>query len=154
MCGRICLRERRVESMETSQVLDTIGTLVMHLKGYTATLPPVVHLVAVPGGLRPKPESVEVFEQAISRFRAQAGVSPFKRLTELLTDALEAFEAGKVLATVQPILAVLDHVEQMQREKEIIVTDSDRKRLVEYRTSLNKILPGNEPELEGAGRGF
>lgn len=140
--------------METSQVLDTVGTLIMHLKGYTAKLPPIVHLAAVPGGLRPKPESVEVFEQALSKFRSQAGTSPFKRLIDLFTDALEAFEMGKVLATVQPILAVLDHVEQMQREKEIVVTEPDRKRLAEYRTSLNKILPGNQPELEGAGRGL
>lgn len=140
--------------METSQVLDTVGTLIMHLKGYTAKLPPVVHLAAVPGGLRPKPESVDVFEQALSKFRSQAGTSPFKRLIALFTDALEAFEMGKVLATVQPILAVLDHVEQMQRDKDIVVTEPDRKRLAEYRTSLNKILPGNQPELEGAGRGL
>ncbi len=140
--------------METSQVLDTVGTLIMHLKGYTAKLPPVVHLAAVPGGLRPKPESVDVFEQALSKFRSQAGTSPFKRLIDLFTDALEAFEMGKVLATVQPILAVLDHVEQMQRDKDIVVTEPDRKRLAEYRTSLNKILPGNQPELEGAGRGL
>lgn len=140
--------------METSQVLDTVGTLIMHLKGYTAKLPPIVHLAAVPGGLRPKPESVEVFEQALSKFRSQAGASPFKRLIDLFTDALEAFEMGKVLATVQPILAVLDHIEQMQRDKDIVVLESDRKRLAEYRTSLNKILPGNQPELEGAGRGL
>lgn len=140
--------------METSQVLDTVGTLIMHLKGYTAKLPPVVHLAAVPGGLRPKPESVDVFEQALSKFRSQAGTSPFKRLIDLFTDALEAFEMGKVLATVQPILAVLDHVEQMQRDKDIVVTEPDRKRLAEYRTNLNKILPGNQPELEGAGRGL
>lgn len=140
--------------METSQVLDAIGTLVMHLKGYTAKLPPVVHLAAVPGGLRPKPESVEVFEETISRFRAQVGMTPYKRLTELLTDALEAFEAGKVLATVQPLLAVLDLLEQMHREKEIAVSSADTKRMAEYRAGLNKILPGNQPELEGAGRGL
>ena len=42
----------------------------------------------------------------------------------------------------------------MQRDKEIEVGKVDEKRLVEYRTALNKILPGNKPELDGAGRGM
>ncbi len=140
--------------METSQVLDVMGTLVTQLKGYTAKLPPVVHLGALPGGLRPKPEAVDVFEQTVSRLRTQVGASPFRRLIDLFMDALEAFEAGKVLATVQPLLAVLDYLDQMYREKEIAVTGADAKRMGEYRTGLNKMLPGNQPELEGAGKGL
>lgn len=139
---------------EPSQVLDAVGNLIMQLKGYTAKLPPVVHLAAVPGGLRPKPESVEAFEHTVSRLRGQTEASPLKRLNDLFLDALEAFEAGRVLGTAQPLLAVLDHVEQMQREREITVSAADNKRMGDYRTSLNKILPGNQPELEGAGRGL
>jgi len=30
----------------------------------------------------------------------------------------------------------------------------DEKRTIEYRSALNKILPGNKPELDGAGRGM
>ena len=140
--------------METGQLLDVVGILVTQLKGYTTKLPPVVHLAAVPGGLRPKPEAVEAFEHTVSRLRAQVGTTPFRRLLDFFTDALEAFETGKVLATVHPLLSVLDHLEQMQREKEIAVSGSDMKRMGEYRMGLNRILPGNEPELEGAGKGL
>lgn len=140
--------------METNQVLDALGNLIMQLKGYTGKLPPVVHLGAVPGGLRPKPEAVEAFELTVSRLRAQVGASPYKRLIEVFTEALEAFEAGKVLATVQPLLALLDHLEQLHRDKTIIVSTADTKRIGEYRVGLNKILPGNQPELEGAGKGL
>ncbi|MFO0774911.1 MAG: hypothetical protein U0172_09625 [Nitrospiraceae bacterium] len=140
--------------METTQALDTIGTLVMHLKGYAAKLPAVVHLAAVPGGVRPKFESIEVFEQTLSRFREQAGSSPFKRFTPLFTESLEAFEVGNVLGTIQPVLAVLDQIEQLNREKLVTVGTQDRARIAEYRTSLHKMLPGNQPELEGAGRGL
>lgn len=97
---------------------------------------------------------MEAFEHTISRLRSQVGTTPFRRLVDFFTDALEAFETGKVLATVQPLLSVLDHLEQMHREKEIAISGIDQKRLGEYRTGLNKILPGNEPELEGAGKGL
>ena len=140
--------------METGQLLDVLGILVTQLKGYVAKLPAVVHLAAIPGGLRPKPEAVESFEQSISRFRAQVGTTPYRRLGGFFTEALEAFETGKVLATVHPLLTVLDSLEQMQRDNEIAVSPSDSKRIGEYRTGLNKILPGNQPELEGAGKGF
>jgi hypothetical protein len=66
---------------------------------------------------------------------------------------LEAFETGSVLATVQPLLAVLDHLELMQRDKAIHVTAAEEKRFADYRQQLYKIMPGNQPELEGAGKG-
>jgi hypothetical protein len=59
-----------------------------------------------------------------------------------------------VLGTVQPLMAVLDQVERMQRDKEIKVSQAEEKRMGEYRAALIKILPGNQPELEGAGRGM
>jgi len=68
--------------------------------------------------------------------------------------SLEAFEVGRLLGSVQPLLSVLDHLERMQRDKEIEIGRSDEKRTGEYRSVLNKILPGNKPELDGAGRGM
>ena len=140
--------------MESSHVLDLLGNLITQLKGYAVTLPAVVHLNVLPGGLRPKPEAVETCEQTLSRFRGQAGGTPYRRLTPLFMDSLEAFEAGNLLGTVQPILAVLDHLEQMVRDKDIALSPTETKRMAEYRISLHKILPGNEPELEGAGKGL
>jgi hypothetical protein len=140
--------------MESSHVLDLLGNLITQLKGYAVTLPAVVHLNVLPGGLRPKPEAVETYEQTLSRFRGQAGGTPYRRLTPLFMDSLEAFEAGNLLGTVQPILAVLDHLEQMVRDKDIAMSPTETKRMAEYRISLHKILPGNEPELEGAGKGL
>lgn len=140
--------------METSAVLDRIGELIAQLKGYASKLPPVVHLASVPTGVKPKPEAVEVFEQALLRFREQSGRSPFKGLQDYLIESLEAFEVGNVLGVVQPLLAVLDQVERMYRDKEIKVGPAEEKRMGEYRAALVKILPGSQPELEGAGRGM
>lgn len=115
--------------METSAVLDRIGELIAQLKGYASKLPPVVHLASVPTGVKPKPEAVEVFEQALLRFREQSGRSPFKSLQDYLIESLEAFEVGNVLGVVQPLLAVLDQVERMHRDREIKVGPAEEKRM-------------------------
>jgi hypothetical protein len=140
--------------METTEVLDILGSLISQLKAYAAKLPPVVHLTVASAGVKPKPESVEIFEQALARFRAQSAGSSQRAMNEYLVESLEAFEAGKLLGAVQPLLAVLDHLDQMRRDNEAKVTPADEKRLAEYRAALTKILPGSQPELEGAGRGM
>ncbi len=140
--------------MEMTQVLDTVGSLVAQLKTYSAKVPTVVFLQAVPGGLKPTPEAVEAFEETISRFRQQATASQYRRLTEILVETLEAFETGAVLSAVQDLLMALDQVERMQRELASKMSTSDETRLKEYRTALHKILPGKDPELKGAGRGM
>jgi hypothetical protein len=68
--------------------------------------------------------------------------------------SLEAFEIGNLLGAVQPLLSVLDHLERMQRDKEIEMGQVDEKRVNEYRAALHKVLPGNKPELDGAGGGL
>lgn len=140
--------------MQTGNVLDAIGGLTSQLKAYAAKLPPIVHLTAVPTGVKPRLEAVDEYEDIVSRFRNQSTGTAFKSLNDLFVESLEAFEVGKLLGSVQPLLAVLDHVERMLRDQEIEVGRLDEKRLVEYRAALNKILPGNKPELDGAGRGM
>ena len=140
--------------METTEVLDILGSVISQLKAYAAKLPPVVHLSVAPAGIKPKPEAVEIFEQALARFRSQSAGSALRVMNEYLLESLEAFEAGKLLAAVQPLLAVLDHLDRMRRDNEIKVNHAEEKRLAEYRTALTKILPGSQPELEGAGRGM
>jgi len=140
--------------MQTADVLDTMGGLVAQLKMYAAKLPPIVHLSAVPAGVKPKCEAVEEYEEIVSRFRSQSAGTPYKGLNELFVESLEAFEVGRLLGSVQPLLSALDQLELMQRDKEIDVGRSDEKRTGEYRSALNKILPGNKPELDGAGRGM
>lgn len=140
--------------MQTADVLDTIGGLASQLKTYAAKLPPIVHLTAVPTGVKPKFEAVEDYEDIVSRFRGQTAGTPFRGLNGPVIESLEAFEVGNLLGAVQPLLAVLDHVERMQRDKEIEVGRIDEKRIAEYRAALHKILPGNKPELDGAGRGM
>ena len=140
--------------MQTADVLDTVGGLTSQLKIYAAKLPPIVHLTAVPTGVKPKFEAVEDYEDIVSRFRSQTAGTAFRGLNGPVIESLEAFEVGNLLGAVQPLLAVLDHVERMQRDKEIEVGRLDEKRIVEYRTALHKILPGNKPELDGAGRGM
>ena len=142
------------EFMQTADVLDAMGGLVAQLKLYAAKLPPIVHLSAVPTGVKPKFEAVEEYEEIVSRFRSQSAGTPYRGLNELFVESLEAFEVGRLLGSVQPLLSVLDHLERMQRDKEIDIGRIDEKRTGEYRSALNKILPGNKPELDGAGRGM
>jgi uncharacterized protein YqgV (UPF0045/DUF77 family) len=140
--------------MQTADILDAIGGLVAQLKNYAAKLPPIVHLSVVPTGVKPTLEAVEEYEAIVSRFRSQSAVTPYKTLNELFVESLEAFEVGRLLGSVHPLLSVLDHLERMQRDKEIDVGRIDEKRTTEYRSVLNRILPGNKPELDGAGRGI
>ena len=140
--------------METGHVLDAIGALTSQLKTYAAKLPPIVHLSVVPTGIKPTPEAVDDYEVIVSRFRYLSAGTAYKGLNDALVESLEAFEVGKLLGSVQPLLAVLDHLERMWRDREILVEHSDEKRITEYRAGLHKILPGNKPELDGAGRGL
>ena len=140
--------------MLTTEVLDAVGGLTSHLKSYAAKLPTVVHLSALPSGLKPSFETVDSYETIVSRIRNQSAGTPYKALNESLVSSLEAFEIGNLLGAVQPLLAALDHLERMQLDKEIEVGRMDDKRLKEYRAALHKVLPGNKPELDGAGGGM
>jgi hypothetical protein len=140
--------------MQTGDILDAIGGLSSQLKSYAAKLPAVVHLTVVPTGMKPKPEAVDEYEAIVSRFRHQSAGTAYRGLNEPFVESLEAFEVGKLLGSVQPLLAILDHLERMQRDKEITADQADARRIAEYRAGLHKILPGNKPELDGAGRGL
>lgn len=140
--------------MQTGEVLDAIGGLSSQLKTYAAKLPAIVQLTVVPMGIKPKPEAVDDYEAIVSRFRNQSAGTAYKGLNEAFVESLEAFEVGKLLGSVQPLLAVLDHLERMQRDQEITADQADARRIAEYRAGLHKILPGNKPELDGAGRGL
>lgn len=140
--------------MLTTELLDGVGGLTSHLKSYAAKLPTVVHLSALPSGLKPSFETVDSYETIVSRIRNQSAGTPYKALNESLVSSLEAFEIGNLLGAVQPLLAALDHLERMQLDKEIEVGRMDDKRLKEYRAALHKVLPGNKPELDGAGGGM
>ena len=140
--------------MQTANVLDAMGGLIAQLKIYAAKLPTIVHLSAVPTAVKPQFEAVEEYEEIVSRLRSQSTGTPYKSLNELFVESLEAFEVGRLLGSVQPLLSVLDHLERMQRDHEIDIGRIDEKRTGEYRTALNNILPGNKPELDGAGRGM
>ena len=140
--------------MLTAEVLDTIGGLTSHIKTYAEKLPSIVHLTAVPSGVKPSLEAIESYETIVSRTRSQSTGTPYKTLSEPLILSLEAFEVGNLIGAVQPLLAILDHLKRMQQDQEIEVGRLDDKRLNEYRAALRKILPGNQPELEGAGGGL
>ena len=140
--------------MQTGEVLDAIGGLSSQLKAYAAKLPAIVHLTVVPTGIKPKPEAIDDYEAIVSRFRNQSAGTAYRGLNEAFVESLEAFEVGKLLGSVQPLLAVLDHLERMQRDQEITTDQADARRIAEYRAGLHKILPGNKPELDGAGRGL
>jgi hypothetical protein len=140
--------------MLTGDVLDAVGGLTSHLKSYAAKLPPIVHLSALPSGVKPSFEAIDSYETIVSRVRSQSAGTAYKALNESLVSSLEAFEIGNLLGAIQPLLSALDHVERMQRDQEIEMGRADEKRLREYRAALHKVLPGNKPELDGAGGGM
>jgi hypothetical protein len=140
--------------MTGGDVLEIIAALVAALKAFAAKLPAVVHLSVVPQGMKPTEENVETYERAVGRFRSQSQKSPYRKLTDPFIESLEAFETGRLLSAIQPLLLILDHLDQMHRDQEVVLAPDEQKRLGEYRTTLHKILPGKNPELEGAGRGL
>lgn len=140
--------------MQTADILDVIGAVASQLKQYATTLPPVVHLSIVPSGVKPTLEAIDAYEECVSRIRAQSAGTRYKNLNDALIESLEAFEAGRLLGAVQPLLALLDQLDRMNQDKEIEVGRLDEKRIGEYRTMLHKILPGNKPELDGSGQGL
>jgi hypothetical protein len=140
--------------MQTADVLEAIGGLTAWLKAYAAKLPPVVSLAAAPTGVKPNPQAIEDYEAIVTRVRTQSAGTRYKNLGDSFIESLEAFEGGKLLGAVQPLLAVLDHLERMQHDNEIAVGRADEKRLAEYRATLRRILPGNTPELDAAGGGL
>lgn len=140
--------------MQTADILDVIGGLTSQLKLYAAKLPPIVHLSAVPTGVKPQLEAIEDYEELVSRIRTHSAGTPYRSLNHSLIESLEAFEAGRLLGAVQSLLALLDQLERMKRDKEIEVGRLDEKHIAEYQAALHKILPGNKPELDGAGRGM
>lgn len=140
--------------MLTAEVLDAMGGLTSLIKSYAAKLPPIVHLSALPSGVKPSFEATDSYETIVARVRSQSAGTPYKALNESLVSSLEAFEIGNLLGAVQPLLSVLDHLERMQQDKEIEMGRTDEKRLTEYRAALHKVLPGNQPELDGAGGGM
>jgi hypothetical protein len=140
--------------MQTADILDVIGAVAAQLKQYAATLPAVVHLSFVPTGVKPTLEAIDAYEECVSRIRVLSAGTRYKNLNAALIESLEAFEAGRLLGAVQPLLALLDQLERMNRDKEIEVGRIDEKRIGEYRTVLRKILPGNKPELDDTGRGM
>jgi hypothetical protein len=139
--------------MLTAEMLDAIGGLTAHVKTFAVALPSIVHLKAVPSGVKPAAEAIDSYEVIVSRSQRQSAGTPYKALSESLICSLEAFEQGNLIATVQALLTVLDQLERMHRDQEIAVGRADEKRLTEYRVVLRKILPGNQPELGETGRG-
>jgi hypothetical protein len=139
--------------MQTADVLEAIGGLAAQLKAYAAKLPSVVSLATVPTGVKPQPEAIEDYEEIVTRTRTQSTGTRYKSLGDSFIDSLEAFEGGKLLGAVEPLLAVLDHLERMQHDKEIEVGRTDEKRIAEYRAALRRILPGNKPELDSIRNG-
>lgn len=140
--------------MLTAEILDAIGGLTSLIRVYAANLPSVVHLNAVPSGVKPSIEGIDQYETIISRTRSQSAGTPYKGLNEPFVSSLEAFEIGNLLGAIQPLLSVLDHLERMQSEKEIEVGRLDEQRLKEYRAALRKVLPGNRPELDAPSQGM
>lgn len=137
--------------MRIGDVLDAVGGLVSRIKEYAAKLPAVVNLSVAPTGIKPPPDAVEAYDDLVMRLRTRIVGTPYKHLSTPLLESLEAFESGRLLETVQPLLSLLDQIQQMIKDRDIEAQPADENRVDEYRRSLRKVLPGNRPELEETG---
>jgi hypothetical protein len=138
----------------TEDIVEVIGSLVSALKSYASKLPSSSALSNGPSAIKPSPEAVARYEEAVLHFRHQVVPGFYRGVHERFIESLEAFEGGRLLGAIQPLLMVLDHMEVLVQEKTGVVPTNEAKRLQEYRSALNRILPGNQPELEGAGKGL
>jgi len=134
--------------MQPGEALDAIGSLIAAVKSLGAKLPAMAPVSVMPSGYKPSPEAVEAYENVVFRFRNQAGGSGYRRLTDLLTQSLEAFEAGRLLEAIQPLLLALEQLELLHREKTIAISPAEQQRVRDYRAMLFKVMPGSKPELD------
>lgn len=133
--------------METDGLLDIIGEMIATLATFSAKVP-AQSFMNQPGGIRPTPEAVEAYEDAVYRFRDGAGKT-FKSLTPFLIESLEAFETGEVFHVVPPLIQALDQLVEIQKIGHITLSERDNTRRVEFLRRLYKIFPDAiKPEVD------
>jgi hypothetical protein len=125
--------------IEPGQVVDTLGELTASLAAFAAKVP-AKSMMALPGGLRPSPESVEAYENTVYRFRDKVGAT-YKPLPAFFVESLEAFEAGKVMDAVPPLLQCVERLVELHNENTITFTPPQQQRLRDYHRRLEKLIP-------------
>ena len=125
--------------LEPGQVVDTLGELIASLAAFGAKVP-AKSILALPGGVRPTPEAVEAYEETVYRFRDRVGVT-YKTLPPLFVESLEAFEAGKVLDAVPPLLQCVEKLVELHNQGTVKFTPPQQQRLRDYHRRLEKLVP-------------
>lgn len=125
--------------LEPGQVVDTVGELIASLAAFAAKVP-AKSMMALPGGLRPTPEAVEAYENTVYRFRDRVEVF-YKPLPALFVESLEAFEAGKVIDAVPPLLQCVERLVELHNQNTITFTPPQQQRLRDYHRRLDKLIP-------------
>ncbi len=137
----------REKDYDADQVIDTFGELLAALSAFAAKVPATSFMVNQ-GGMRPTEETIEGYENIVYRFRDRAGFT-YKVLTSFFIDSLEAFEAGRVLDAVPPLLQAIEQLVELHKEEKVQYTPQQQNRIREFHQRLEKILPGkNKPELD------
>ena len=126
-------------NLEPGQVIDILGELIAGLAAFAAKVP-AKSLMAVPGGLRPAEEAIEKYEETVYKFRDRAGLR-YKVLPPFFVNSLEAFEAGKVIDAVPPLLQCVEHLVELHNQETIKFTPPQQQRLRDYHRRLEKLVP-------------
>lgn len=127
------------ETLHPGQVVDTLGELISSLAAFAAKIPAASRM-ALPGGVKPTEEAVEVYEDIVYRFRDRAGTT-YKPLPPLFIESLEAFEAGKVFDAVPPLLQCVEQLVDLHNQETIKFTPEQQQRIRDYHRRLDKIVP-------------
>lgn len=130
---------KKEPKLEPGQVVDTLGGLIASLSAFAAKVP-AKSILALPGGFHPTPEAVEAYEDTVYRFRDRVGAT-YKPLPPLFIDSLEAFEAGKVLDAVPPLLQCVEQLVELHNQEIIKFTPPQQQRLRDYHRRLEKLVP-------------
>ena len=137
----------REKDYDADQVIDTFGELLATLATFAAKVPATSFMVNQ-SGMRPTEETVEGYESIVYRFRDRAGIT-YKVLTSFFIDSLEAFEAGRVLDAVPPLLQSIEQLVGLHKEEKVQYTPQQQNRIREFHQRLEKILPEtNKPEVD------
>ena len=133
--------------MSAGQVLDALGELIAALAAFAAKVPSK-SFMAIPGGIRPTPEAVESFEETVYRFRDRCGPT-YKILNANFIESLEAFEAGRVIDAVSPLLQGVEQLVALHKEEKVKFTSVEQDRIRDLHRRLEKILPeAGKPEID------
>ena len=98
-------------------------------------------------GMKPASVAVRQFEGAVYSFRDQPLPGSMKGVAQLLLDAVEAFEAGRVLDAGRAVMSAVEQFEAAVKDSGVQIPPDQAQALGQFRSHLFKLVVPS-PELK------